>query len=93
MYAFPRIELPIGALEAAEAAGHPADSFYALSLLEQTGLCTGKNVCVYVSVCVFLCVCVCVYIYIYMYIYIYIYLYMYMYAYVYVPHGALSTLK
>ena len=39
MYAFPRIDMPQGAIEAAEAAGHPVDTFYALSLLEQTGLC------------------------------------------------------
>jgi len=39
MYAFPKIELPNGAIAAATAAGHPADTFYALSLLEQTGLC------------------------------------------------------
>lgn len=40
MYAFPKIEMPPGAIAAAEAAGHPPDTFYALSLLEQTGLCT-----------------------------------------------------
>lgn len=39
MYAFPQIHMPEGAIEAAEAAGHPADTFYALSLLEHTGLC------------------------------------------------------
>lgn len=39
MYAFPKIDLPAAAIAAAEAAGHPPDTFYALSLLEQTGLC------------------------------------------------------
>jgi len=40
MYAFPKIDIPAGAVAAAEATGHPPDTFYALSLLEQTGLCT-----------------------------------------------------
>jgi len=40
MYAFPKITIPPGAIAAAAAAGHPPDTFYALSLLEQTGLCT-----------------------------------------------------
>lgn len=39
MYAFPKIDMPAAAIAAAEAAGHAADTFYALSLLEQTGLC------------------------------------------------------
>lgn len=39
MYAFPKIELPAAAVEAAEEAGQEADTFYALSLLEETGLC------------------------------------------------------
>lgn len=37
MYAFPRIELPPKAIEAAIADGKPADSFYAFQLLEETG--------------------------------------------------------
>ncbi|CAH2039111.1 unnamed protein product, partial [Iphiclides podalirius] len=39
MYAFPRIELPPRALEAAAAKGQPPDVFYAFQLLEQTGIC------------------------------------------------------
>lgn len=37
MYAFPRIQLPTKAIEAAEKAGKPADVFYAFQLLEETG--------------------------------------------------------
>lgn len=37
MYAFPRIELPPKAIEAAKADGKPADTFYAFQLLEETG--------------------------------------------------------
>lgn len=39
MYAFPKVELPPKAVAAAEAAGKAADTFYALALLEQTGIC------------------------------------------------------
>jgi len=38
MYLFPSLDLPPKAVEAAEAAGIPADEFYALRLLEATGL-------------------------------------------------------
>lgn len=37
MYAFPRIELPPKAIEAAKAEGKPPDAFYAFQLLEETG--------------------------------------------------------
>jgi alanine transaminase len=40
MYAFPRIYLPEKAIKAAKAAGQTPDSFYCLSLLEETGICT-----------------------------------------------------
>ena len=39
MYAFPRIELPEKAIEAANKAGQKPDFFYAKQLLEETGLC------------------------------------------------------
>jgi len=39
MYAFPSISLPVRAIEAAKAAGQPADVFYAFNLLEATGIC------------------------------------------------------
>jgi len=39
MYAFPSISLPVRAMEAAKAAGQPADVFYAFNLLEATGIC------------------------------------------------------
>ncbi|CAH0584574.1 unnamed protein product [Chrysodeixis includens] len=39
MYAFPRIELPQKAIEAAKAARRPPDVFYAYRLLEETGIC------------------------------------------------------
>ncbi|KAJ8715842.1 hypothetical protein PYW08_013127 [Mythimna loreyi] len=39
MYAFPRIELPPKAVEAARAENKPADLFYAFRLLEETGIC------------------------------------------------------
>lgn len=39
MYAFPQIRLPPKALEAAAAAGKPADAMYAMALLEATGIC------------------------------------------------------
>ena len=38
LYLFPRIELPIKAIAAARAAGVPPDEFYALKLLDATGL-------------------------------------------------------
>merc|ERR1712115_282552 len=40
MYAFPQIHIPPKALEAAAAAGKPADVFYCLQLLEATGIST-----------------------------------------------------
>lgn len=40
MYAFPHITLPQKAVEAAAAAGKPADTFYCLKLLEATGIST-----------------------------------------------------
>lgn len=39
MYAFPRIEIPQGAIDAAEAENTSPDTLYALSLLEETGIC------------------------------------------------------
>ena len=39
MYAFPRLDLPANALEAAEAQEMTPDTLYALSLLEETGIC------------------------------------------------------
>ncbi|XP_075989498.1 alanine aminotransferase 1-like [Anticarsia gemmatalis] len=39
MYAFPRIELPVKAIEAAKKAGQEPDVFYAFKLLEATGIC------------------------------------------------------
>lgn len=39
MYAFPQIKLPQKAIEAAQKEGKPADTFYAFSLLEATGIC------------------------------------------------------
>lgn len=39
MYAFPRIELPIKAIEAAKVANQEPDFFYAKKLLEETGIC------------------------------------------------------
>jgi len=39
MYAFPSIQIPLGAIEAAKADGQSPDTFYALSLLEATGIC------------------------------------------------------
>lgn len=44
MYAFPRIELPPKAIEAAKADGKPADTFYAFQLLEETGKLTLNSV-------------------------------------------------
>lgn len=38
MYAFPSVRLPAGAVAAAAAAGKKADAFYALQLLETTGI-------------------------------------------------------
>ncbi|KAL4420157.1 hypothetical protein ABPG77_008293 [Micractinium sp. CCAP 211/92] len=40
MYSFPRLHLPPKALAAAQAAGKPADTFYCLQLLEETGIVT-----------------------------------------------------
>jgi alanine transaminase len=39
MYAFPRVTLPQGAIDAAEAEGVTPDHMYAMSLLEETGIC------------------------------------------------------
>lgn len=39
MYAFPNIELPRKAIEAAQANGQAADFFYCYNLLESTGMC------------------------------------------------------
>lgn len=39
MYAFPRIDLPQKAIEAAEAAGQKPDFFYLMALLEEAGIC------------------------------------------------------
>eukprot|EP00568_Trieres_chinensis_P006644 CAMPEP_0183293938 /NCGR_PEP_ID=MMETSP0160_2-20130417/2446_1 /TAXON_ID=2839 ORGANISM="Odontella Sinensis, Strain Grunow 1884" /NCGR_SAMPLE_ID=MMETSP0160_2 /ASSEMBLY_ACC=CAM_ASM_000250 /LENGTH=550 /DNA_ID=CAMNT_0025455153 /DNA_START=149 /DNA_END=1801 /DNA_ORIENTATION=+ len=39
MYCFPKVTLPEGAVKAAEEQGMPADTLYALSLLERTGIC------------------------------------------------------
>ncbi|EKX38132.1 hypothetical protein GUITHDRAFT_77426 [Guillardia theta CCMP2712] len=39
MYAFPKLDLPPKAIAAAEGAKHAPDTFYALSLLENTGIC------------------------------------------------------
>lgn len=39
MYAFPQLELPEKAVEAAKAAGQAPDVFYAFQLLESTGIC------------------------------------------------------
>ncbi len=39
MYAFPRIEIPPRAIEEAEKKGVAPDTLYALSLLEETGIC------------------------------------------------------
>jgi len=39
MYLFPSVTLPPKAIEAAKAADMPADTFYALNLVEQTGIC------------------------------------------------------
>lgn len=38
MYVFPSIDLPKKAMEAASAAGKAPDAFYALNLLESTGI-------------------------------------------------------
>lgn len=39
MYCFPAIEMPQGAIEAAQQKGMEVDTYYALSLLEATGIC------------------------------------------------------
>lgn len=38
LYAFPKIDLPRGAIDAAKAAGKTPDVFYCLELLKETGL-------------------------------------------------------
>ena len=42
MYAFPKITLPAKAIDAANRANKPADTFYALNLLDETGICGAK---------------------------------------------------
>lgn len=39
MYSFPSVEMPQGAIDAAEREGITPDTFYALHLLERTGVC------------------------------------------------------
>ena len=39
MYAFPRVEIPAKAFEKAKEMGTTPDNLYALSLLEETGIC------------------------------------------------------
>lgn len=39
LYLYPRIVLPKKAVEAAQKAGKPADTFYALRMLDETGIC------------------------------------------------------
>jgi aspartate/methionine/tyrosine aminotransferase len=39
MYCFPSIEMPLGAVQAAEEKGISPDTLYAISLLEGTGIC------------------------------------------------------
>ena len=39
MYAFPRVEIPAKAIEKAKELGTTPDNLYALSLLEDTGIC------------------------------------------------------
>ncbi|XP_013928685.1 PREDICTED: alanine aminotransferase 1-like, partial [Thamnophis sirtalis] len=39
MYAFPRIELPVRAVQEAQALGQAPDMFFCLRLLEETGIC------------------------------------------------------
>lgn len=39
MYCFPKIEMPKGAIAAANEKGMAVDTYYALSLLDQTGIC------------------------------------------------------
>jgi len=39
MYCFPKVDMPEGAVKAAEDQGIAADTLYALSLLERTGIC------------------------------------------------------
>lgn len=38
LYAFPQLQFPPKAIEAAKQAGQPADTFYAFQLLEETGM-------------------------------------------------------
>ena len=39
MYAFPKVDVPQGALDKAKELGTTPDNLYALSLLEETGIC------------------------------------------------------
>ncbi|EPQ51972.1 PLP-dependent transferase [Gloeophyllum trabeum ATCC 11539] len=39
LYLYPKLELPEGAIEAAKKAGKSPDTFYALQLLDETGIC------------------------------------------------------
>jgi aspartate/methionine/tyrosine aminotransferase len=39
MYCFPKVDIPAGAIAAAEAQGITPDTLYAVSLLENTGIC------------------------------------------------------
>ena len=39
MYAFPKVDVPQGALDKAQELGTTPDNLYALSLLEETGIC------------------------------------------------------
>lgn len=39
MYAFPKVEVPQGAVDKAKELGTTPDNLYALSLLEETGIC------------------------------------------------------
>ena len=68
MYAFPKIEIPEAGIAEAKMEGHAPDTFYALSLLEHTGICAvpgsgfGQKevcvcVCVYVRACVSMGIC------------------------------------
>lgn len=43
LYAFPQLHLPPKAIEAAKHAGQPADTFYGLQLLEETGIYHARN--------------------------------------------------
>jgi aspartate/methionine/tyrosine aminotransferase len=43
MYAFPQITLPAKAIEAAKAVGKAPDTFYCLSLLDETGIVVRRS--------------------------------------------------